>query len=491
MSAPESLPAWLNQIRMNLPNREELSFLTVLALPQASSTGLVWTILSSREASPSFLLPEAPTEANAGLTSDENGLIFARNHHALNIRQGPSQIRRSLQLLQGRRCPNPIEVDYVRLDKFLRVSAKIRPRTSEACQGRFCHLYIREMSDILGISDLEVTSKRGHHLPLLVWFSETRSLKAIDPLIMRFLGVFLVSCLLAVCSADDHYGHHKKCHYKYKTVYETIYETIYKEKCEHDYKEKCETYYETKYKTEYKKECQTVYDEKCLTDYKTDYKEECHTDYEEKCHTYYETKYETEYKDECHTIYKEVCHDVGYGYHKEKKCDHVPDKKCKQVPFQVPKQIPKQSCKSIPKKSCKKVPFQVPFQQCHPVPKKDCKDIPVEVPFQVPKQKCEKVPVKHCHKVPEKVPKKEEFGFGRENPTEKRGVDPAAGTAPAPAPKKEPETTQQPKQPTPAAKAKAPTPPKGAKDGDADFPTFAEFGGFGAGFKRRSGQGKE
>jgi hypothetical protein len=37
---------------------EELSFLTVFALPQASRTGLVWTILSSREASPSFLFPK-------------------------------------------------------------------------------------------------------------------------------------------------------------------------------------------------------------------------------------------------------------------------------------------------------------------------------------------------------------------------------------------------------------------------------------------------
>ena len=43
---------------MNFPNLDELSFLTVLALPHASRTGFVWTILSSREASPSFLLPE-------------------------------------------------------------------------------------------------------------------------------------------------------------------------------------------------------------------------------------------------------------------------------------------------------------------------------------------------------------------------------------------------------------------------------------------------
>merc|ERR1719443_220501 len=53
---------------MNLPKREELSFLTVLALPQASSTGLVATILSSRDASPSFLLPEEQMVAKYEMT---------------------------------------------------------------------------------------------------------------------------------------------------------------------------------------------------------------------------------------------------------------------------------------------------------------------------------------------------------------------------------------------------------------------------------------
>ena len=54
---PAIRPMLLNHTRMNLPNREELSFLTVLALPYASSTGLVCTTWSSREAfffSPSF-----------------------------------------------------------------------------------------------------------------------------------------------------------------------------------------------------------------------------------------------------------------------------------------------------------------------------------------------------------------------------------------------------------------------------------------------------
>jgi hypothetical protein len=53
---------------MNFPNLELLSFLTVLALPQASSTGLVWTILSSSEASPSLRLPDAPMVAKYAMT---------------------------------------------------------------------------------------------------------------------------------------------------------------------------------------------------------------------------------------------------------------------------------------------------------------------------------------------------------------------------------------------------------------------------------------
>ena len=68
MSAPDSLPCELKWILMNFPKREELSFLTVLAFPHASRTGLVWTILSSREASPSFLLPEEQMVAKYEMT---------------------------------------------------------------------------------------------------------------------------------------------------------------------------------------------------------------------------------------------------------------------------------------------------------------------------------------------------------------------------------------------------------------------------------------
>ena len=40
MAAPVTLPAASNEISVNLPNLEELSFLDVLALPNASSRGL-------------------------------------------------------------------------------------------------------------------------------------------------------------------------------------------------------------------------------------------------------------------------------------------------------------------------------------------------------------------------------------------------------------------------------------------------------------------
>ena len=45
--------------KRKLTNRDELSFLMVLALPKASITGLVWTTWSSKD---TFLPPFAPVE---------------------------------------------------------------------------------------------------------------------------------------------------------------------------------------------------------------------------------------------------------------------------------------------------------------------------------------------------------------------------------------------------------------------------------------------
>ena len=69
MSAPASLPLDMKCIRMNLPNREELSFRTVFALPKDSKTGLVWTTCSSKFARlPLVLLHNSAFKKNS---SDE------------------------------------------------------------------------------------------------------------------------------------------------------------------------------------------------------------------------------------------------------------------------------------------------------------------------------------------------------------------------------------------------------------------------------------
>lgn len=44
ISAPASLPMGPKWIRINLPNREELSLRVVFAFPNASRMGFVWTI---------------------------------------------------------------------------------------------------------------------------------------------------------------------------------------------------------------------------------------------------------------------------------------------------------------------------------------------------------------------------------------------------------------------------------------------------------------
>lgn len=51
-----------------LTNLELLSFLTVLAFPNASKMGLVWMIWSSRDALPTKALPVAPTLAKYPMT---------------------------------------------------------------------------------------------------------------------------------------------------------------------------------------------------------------------------------------------------------------------------------------------------------------------------------------------------------------------------------------------------------------------------------------
>ena len=53
------------------------------------------------------------------------------------------------------------------------------------------------------------------------------------------------------------------------------------------------------------------------------------------CQTYYETVYETKYEQKCYTDYEKKCHEVGYGYHKDVKCEHVPKQHCEKHPVKV------------------------------------------------------------------------------------------------------------------------------------------------------------
>ncbi len=53
------------------------------------------------------------------------------------------------------------------------------------------------------------------------------------------------------------------------------------------------------------------------------------------CDTIYVTEYETKYEEKCHTSYEEKCHEVGYGYHKDYKCEQIPKKHCDSHPVQA------------------------------------------------------------------------------------------------------------------------------------------------------------
>ena len=47
------------------------------------------------------------------------------------------------------------------------------------------------------------------------------------------------------------------------------------------------------------------------------------------------TEYDTKYEKKCHTAYEEKCEEVGYGYHKDYKCEKVPKEHCSSHPVKV------------------------------------------------------------------------------------------------------------------------------------------------------------
>merc|ERR1719443_2432938 len=139
---------------MNLPKREELSFLTVLALPQASSTGLVATILSSRDASPSFLLPEEQMVAkyemtffgvlslsSTRFTSNEDRLVNTRVAHALisslgngkNMRPALVTPLTNIQLHGAQGCPAKLPRQWQKYEASTRYASY--QHTAPWCAG--------------------------------------------------------------------------------------------------------------------------------------------------------------------------------------------------------------------------------------------------------------------------------------------------------------------------------------------------------------------
>ena len=71
-------------------------------------------------------------------------------------------------------------------------------------------------------------------------------------------------------------------------------------------------------------QCYPDYEPKCKTDYKTGYKQFCSTIEDTECYFVSKSFSKTVYSKKCSTSYKKSCHDVGYGYHKEKKCTSHP-----------------------------------------------------------------------------------------------------------------------------------------------------------------------
>ena len=71
-------------------------------------------------------------------------------------------------------------------------------------------------------------------------------------------------------------------------------------------------------------QCYPTYEPKCKTEYKTGYKKFCSTIKDTECYFIHESFSKTIYTKKCSTSYKKSCHDVGHGYHKEKKCTSHP-----------------------------------------------------------------------------------------------------------------------------------------------------------------------
>ena len=78
MAAPEMAPAGVKKMRTNLPNRDELWFLTVWALPNASRIGLASRICCSRRPSRGAAPDPAPAPAAMPLVAPDEAAAACR-----------------------------------------------------------------------------------------------------------------------------------------------------------------------------------------------------------------------------------------------------------------------------------------------------------------------------------------------------------------------------------------------------------------------------
>ena len=140
------------------------------------------------------------------------------------------------------------------------------------------------------------------------------------------------------CTVLSDYGQ-KKCSTHYETVHAVVYDTVYKKKCSEGNDEKCKIVHVHSYKVrkfkdfpelywllqgEIETQCYPDYEPKCKEEHKTGYKQFCSTIKDMECYFVHKSFYKTIYSKKCSTSYKKSCHDVGYGYHKEKKCTSHP-----------------------------------------------------------------------------------------------------------------------------------------------------------------------
>jgi hypothetical protein len=222
------------------------------------------------------------------------------------------------------------------------------------------------------------------------------------------------------------------CRIEYETIYEIVEDETTSQKCQTEFKRRCETklrqkctpYTDTKCSTKYRQQCRNWTEKKCTDTWRNEcsqqtkeecnentrpikvpyVEDECFTKKEKRCEKHWEerspgkkvwventatckyydasecapvTKYRTE--QEKYT----QCSKVPYQH-----CDRVKDTNCRNVPQQKCNDVPYQDCQNIQRERC--VPES--YQECDDVPEQKCRDEHKKTPRQVAKQ----IPIRVC-----------------------------------------------------------------------------------------------